>query len=398
MSQNQVYCADHPEVIGAPCATCARPICNDCAAGFARGFQCHPCAVRAGHQQRRRRIATVAGATTLIAAGIGVLVMFAPAEDSAEGALASGPKPAGDELADALAEHLRLDPCNGQVLTDLTTQLAKHERHRDVLRVSYEFLARCGDYPRLRWNISYAHQQLGQYIPEAVTDTAIIADDPRDHDYWRWRAEAWSRAGLPELALADHRQAIANSDVAQMVAIGEFEQAADDAAQPCEAARARRHYVRFLGGPPVRASTRDDALLAASGQCSGEDGRGELRVTIDPATNLGSTSVKIGSAKGTFLFDPFAGTTVVSTAFAIRASLSPRSSVRPQTFAAGHQFTGLSVTADELAAGSARARDVDLLVVNDLPPNVDGILGLSFFWHFDIRVDGNVAILTAPKA
>jgi hypothetical protein len=203
---------------------------------------------------------------------------------------------------------------------------------------------------------------------------------------------------LPELALADHRQAIANSDVAQMVAIDEFVQAADAAARPCEAARARRHYVRFLGGAPVRASSGDDALVAASGQCSGEDGRGELRVAIDPATNLGTTSVKVGNAKGTFLVDPFAGTTVASTAFAIRANLPPRSSLRPQTFAAGHNFGGAPATADELAAGGARARNVDLLVVNDLPPNVDGILGLSFFWHFDIRVDGNVATLTAPKA
>ncbi len=71
----------------------------------------------------------------------------------------------------------------------------------------------------------------------------------------------------------------------------------------------------------------------------------------------------------------------MSSAFAKTAGLQPGPEV--QALGVGQMLTGRVATAD-MQVGKAKAKAVPVLVVDDVPGGVDGILGQSFFVRFKI--------------
>ncbi|HSN28482.1 MAG TPA: retropepsin-like aspartic protease [Kofleriaceae bacterium] len=285
--------------------------------------------------------------------------------------------------AEALARH----PCDDQMLRERVERFAELNRTAEALATA-ERAVGCGVGGRMPWRLAYLSQQLHQWLVTAVVTTELIAQDPSDSDFWWWRADAWMDGKLPRLALFDLRQSLANSDGDQAggFAAVRFLDAARPADELCEADRAWRYFVHALGGSP-NADMRDEhAALVRAKTCPVEAGGviGErVRVTI-------------GGVTGTFAVDPRVGTTLVSRELAAKAALDSDAKqlaigwVRRTTpsgwLEEGSPQLGEPIRLDKVTAGPVSAAGVDALVIDELPETgVDGVLGLSFLWHFQLE-------------
>jgi hypothetical protein len=396
MSEN---CLNHPDTPGAPCATCHKRYCDKCTYGSIDGFVCADCWSKQRARRLRRGVAIGVGAFVL--AGVGIAgIALTTAHDSQPLPKTAAPKPdASTDLADAYREHLHQSPCNAQVEHDLIEYLLEKDRYKEVTTDGYRYLGQCGEYGygQLIWKIGYAHQQLEQWIPDALLDAQLVIAESDDSDYWWWRGEAWSHGGFPDLAMADFRQSIALSSAADAAgfATGRIGDAAEPAKRPCEAARAWRLYRRGFSGEVDQSGLDEEARLSLTGHCDAEDGTGKATVPLDD-TGRGKATVVVGTASGAFLVDPFAGTTILSSAFAAKAGVASSSVQRGEGMYSGIRTAGAPAVAPAIAIGKAHAAQVDVLIVPDLPAGIDGVIGLSFAWHFDVVREEKSMQFAAP--
>ncbi len=307
-----------------------------------------------------------------------------------------------DQLEQDMRARLAQAPCEPRTNMNLVEHLMEEQQDDVALGDAYRSIGRCGVIGEMPWRISAMHQARHEWIAVAITTTALIDDDLRDSDFWWWRGEAWAYADHPRLALADYRQSLANSDGAQAggFATARFGTPAAAVGDRCEGARAWHYYVRVLGGEMTQDARDEYAALVRAGTCTGDDGTGRARFPIDGMTGMGGAQVTIGGASGHFRVDPAAGTTIVSRAFAARAGLAPTSpsGERASTLDGGGLASGQPARAARIDAGGASAANVDVVIADDLGPgHDDGVLGLSFLWHFDFGVDGAAITLTPPK-
>ncbi|MBV8759654.1 MAG: retropepsin-like domain-containing protein [Deltaproteobacteria bacterium] len=282
--------------------------------------------------------------------------------------------------AEALAQH----PCDEKMMRERVERFATLNRTAEALATA-ERAVGCGIGGRMPWRLAYLSQQLHQWLVTAVTTTQLIAEQPEDSDFWWWRADAWIDGKLPRLALFDLRQSLANSDGEQAggFAAVRFLDAAKPTNELCEADRAWRYYVHALGGSP-NADMRDEhAALVRDKTCP-----------VDAGGTIGErVRVTIGGVAGTFAVDPRIGTTLVSRVFAAKAALESdpkqlaigwvRHTTATGWLPVGQPQLGEPIRLDKVAAGAASAARVDALVIDELPETgVDGVLGLSFLWHY----------------
>lgn len=386
------YCVNHPgvEATGA-CDDCKQAICTKCTKGTLDGFMCPPCAHR---RYGRRKLVTVLKVVAVGGAFVGIAVVGLLA--IGRGGEPSG-KPPIDASMDALVvDSLRHDrdaaPCDRAVVRKLVTKENDLGLHADAVDDANAHLAKCDDFPRLRWDLLYALQQLGRY-PEAIKQsTLLITNDAYDSDFWWWRGEDRGRSHQEVLALADYRQSFANSQNASgsRFAASRILDVVEAAGRPCEGVFALRFFVDVHGGEIADALQAKSDVLARTAGCDAKHGTGDVSL---PAVARGPAriDVVIGGAKGRFQLDERCGTTAITAAFAAKAGVAAAGPTI-DTLAVGAIRSGPLASAD-LAIGGARATAIDVAIVDALPDGLDGVLGLSLLWRFDLET-GDYGALT----
>ena len=333
---------------------------------------CEVCARDVGRSRRTRRgiVVAVAGLVPVAAAVVYLQTRPKP------------PPPAPVEPDNVLrlqAEALAKHPCDAQMMSERVERFATLNRIPEALATA-RMAVGCGVGGRMPWRVAYLSQQLHQWLPTVVSTTELLQAEPWDSDFWWWRADAWMDGKLPQLALHDLRQSLADSSDAQaagfaavrMLDVGKATKAM------CEADRAWRYYVRVLGGEPNQDMRDEHAAVVRAKTCDDTVGSGELP---------GHVRVTVGGATGNFVIDPHVGTTQISRMFAAKAGLESDAHQLGQTVVDGRAVLGEPLQLAKVAAGPVSATGVDALVIDDLP--VDGVLGLDFLWHFAFEPSAN---------
>jgi hypothetical protein len=348
----------------------------------------------ASHPRTRRRGALLFVALALAVAA-GAVYLFTRADEEPP-----APPREMDEIETNLRASLGRDPCDPRLNLNLVDHLLLQHLDEVALADGYRALGRCGRDVAPLWRMLALHQKRNEWTGATFISTILVDRAPRDSDFWWWRGEAIANAGHPWPALADYRQSLANSDGAQAggFAVVRFGDPAAAVGDRCEGARAWRFYTDVLGGDMTQDARDGYASLVRAGTCTPEDGTGSARIAIDAMSGTGRVATTVGAATGTFEFDSAAGTTVVSRAFAARAGLVARSGERGTTFHGGALVSGQPAVAPSIAAGGATAANVDVLISDDLAPDEDGVLGVSFLWHFAVANDGDTVTLSPPPA
>jgi len=322
---------------------------------------------------RRRRLRGVAVALVLaapLAAGVAYLQTRPKAPPP--------PKQEADNVLRLQEQALKLHPCDATMLTERVDRFATLNRLPEALATARRAVG-CGVGGRMPWRVAYLEQQLHQWLPTVVSTTELIAAEPWDSDFWWWRADGWLDAKQPELALYDLRQSLANSQDAQAAgfAAARMLDAAKGADDMCEADRAWRYFVGNLHGDPDQDMRDEHAALVRAKTCEDTAGSGVLGATV---------RVTINGTTGTFKVDRGVGTTLIARMFAAKAGLESDPKLLGLALVEGRADLGEAVRVDKMTAGSVTAGGVDALVVDNLA--TDGVIGLSFLWHFTITEAG----------
>lgn len=349
---------------------------------------CNSCARAVASRRSRIRALVVLGPLALVVIGGGVYLMTRP----------KTPPPPPPAVIDAVEgfqrERLAKQPCDPETSMALVDRLFELRHWRDAAEFAKSSITSCGVIGQMRWRLAYADQQLHDYADAERVTTELIIASPSDSDFWWWRGEDFSYHAQPDAALADFRQSIALSYDAQAAqfAANRFDTPARAAHAMCEADRAWRHYAGMLGGEPSQTMRDEIAANARANTCAAELGTGRATLGAHAAVTL---SAGDATAQGTLDVDARLGTTLISREFAARAGFVVAEGARCQAVSNGKIYTG-SPAKLALRTGGASARNVDVLITDDLPGDAAGILGLSFLWHFAFAYAANDAIVLSP--
>ena len=391
------FCAIHPGVEATDrCADCKRPICNRCTKGTLDGFMCPPCAHK---RYGRRKLITglkVGGVLALVL-GVGVFGLIVVGKGSERDQEPPAPPPqTGDDI---VIEQLRKDrdatPCDQALIRKLVKEENRQEKYAFAVDDAQAHLARCDDFPRLRWDLMYALEHLQRY-PEAIKQaTLLLTRDPYDPDFWWWRGEDRGKSQQPALALADYRQSFANSEDQRRsrFAAARILDVVEAAGRPCEGVAALHFFVDVHGGELGSSLQDHDDQLDRTAGCAARRGTGNHAL---PSLARGPARVKVtvGGAQGTFQLDERCGTTVMTAAFAAKAGVAARADQLIDSIALGAIHSGVAATAG-FTIGDAQAAAVEAVVVDALPDQLDGVICLSLLWQFDLerRDDGGLSLV-----
>jgi hypothetical protein len=364
------------------CATCSKPICAQCTEGTLAGLMCPECGAKA---QARRRLMTHVkiGAVAAILVGGGVLGLVVVTRGNAA-TTPGGEKKAPTEQ-DPYIELLRKErdkaPCDADATFKLVQELNQMKRHPEAIADAELYWSKCGEFDRLKWSVIYAQHQLGKNEDALVHETDLITKDPYDSDFWWWRGEDRVKTGQAMLGLADYRQSFANSEHrnASRFAAGRIVDAAKAAGRPCEAVAAVDYFVAVHEGDRSGGFEQEVRGLDIASECAKKRGTG----TTDLPRN-DKVKVAIGGLEGTFLVDETCGTTTLSADFAKRAGVTPVQGPNIETIAAGAIRSGRLATTTMTIGGGAVAPDTEVAIVDALPDGLDGVLGISAMWKFEL--------------
>ena len=342
---------------------------------------CESCARQAARRRARVRGVLIAVVLVLVCGGVALaLSLREPAPPP------SVPVDAGDALEGFKRERLAQAPCDHDANFDLVDYLIAQKRFDVAATAAAAAVKRCGPLGQMRWRLSFSLTQLHRWREATAVTSELIAEKPQDTDFWWWRGEDHAGGNQLELALVDFRQSIANSRSPRQAefALVKLDVLADEPPQRCERARAWRYYARSLGGYYTREERAGDAACDARS-------RGRAKLPLD-----GSLTAKLGSIKADLAFDPRAGTTILSRELAKRAGITPTAGDATTTLWAQQVvISGVPAHAPQITVGGATAEDVAVLVTDD-PAAGDGVIGLSFLWHFDIATDAKHVTISAP--
>lgn len=154
------------------------------------------------------------------------------------------------------------------------------------------------------------------------------------------------------------------------------------------------HFFEDVHGGELGAQLADQLdQLDRTGGCAAKRGTGNTSL---PSLAKGPARVKatVGGVVGTFQLDERCGTTVVTAELAARAKLTPTPGPTIDTVALGAIHAGAGATAG-FALGAVRAPAVEVAIVDALPDQLDGVIGLSLLWQFDLerRADGGLTLV-----
>jgi aspartyl protease len=342
---------------------------------------CESCARRA--RQRRARIRAIVLAFALVLACGGIAVALSMHEPRKEPV----PVEAGDPLEQYKRERVAQLGCDHDANFDLVDYLIQNKRFELAATAAAAAVKKCGPLGEMRWRLSFSLTQLHRWREATAVTTELINEKPPSPIFWAWRGEDHAGGNQLELALVDFRQSIAYAtfDRAAEPALAQIDVLADEPPQRCERARAWRYYARQLGGMVAREERAGDAACDA-----GSKGRAKLVRGSNIAVKLG------GGVKADLALDPTAGTTILSRELATKAGITPTAADSTTTmWSQLTMISGQPGHAPHITVGGATAEDVSVLITDD-PAAGDGVIGLSFLWHFDITSDAKQVTISAP--
>ena len=356
---------------------------------------CEVCARRTQFTRARARALAVTGGVLAITAAVIVLLQTRPPPPAPPPA-----SPAGDPLEVFKRERLSASPCDHAAVIDLTEHLMGTARWSDALVVAQRAAVACDMHARLRTHLLVCHQRLNQWAEAGAILEEQLAEDPGDPDLWWRHGESLRYRDQNELAMIDFRQSLANSYYLRrgLGAVRGFMYAAEAVKAPCEAERAWRFYEQTLGGR-LDDEARDLVIaLDRAKTCVAERGTGRARI---PGSNQ-RVRVTLAGPSGTpttaeLILDPRAGTTMISREIAERLQLVPTAAGTTATLWSEVRLQGQPARVARMAIGSAAAVNVDLVISDDFTTGDDGVIGLSFLWHFDVADTASGVEITAPR-
>lgn len=347
---------------------------------------CQVCARHAAQRKTRTRALIVIVGAALATTGIVVFLSTRPKK------VVPPPKPAGDVLETYKRERLAAAPCDEAANIDLVEHLMIQRRWQDALDVALKSLG-CGVLGNMKERILVCRQQLLQWAEAAALIEEMIAEQPRDRDAWWWHGDTWRYRDQNELAMMDFRQSLANAYWSRgSITVRLFMYAAEPAKAPCEAYRAWRYYERELGGSIDGEARNLVAALDREKTCEPQRGTGKGRLVVGKRYKA-----TVGKATAELMVDPRAGTTLISRELAERAGLVPTSTAQTATLWSEVRINAQPARAPKLTIANLAATSVDVAISDDLATGDDGVVGLSFLWHFDMIREEEAVTLSPPR-
>jgi predicted aspartyl protease len=385
-------CYLHPEAKAASvCATCARGICEACTMAALEGNYCPSCFGRMrGSQLRRQTAILVVSGTALTAAAVLIVTLLSRSD------AVDAPVPPRHDSYDyskhtvkiaRLTEQLAKDPCNRSLTLQLADTYNLDSDYSKTVALVDDFGKRCGPWPRLLWPAVGAHERRAEWQPAVELATVLIENEPTDPDFWWWRGRDLAEQGRLVEAAADLHASMGARP--NGFAAGLLGKGAQKLGRPCEGAFAYRLLIEASGEADDDDAARGrGADLYRAGRCEAMEGQGTATLRLKPNTELYEAKVTIGKATGAFVIDEHAGYLTVTKAFAEQAGLAAAAGKTEVTvYAAGATRNAHLALATEVRMGETRAPQVDVAVVDGLPPRTDGVVGLSFLWRFQMTYD-----------
>lgn len=287
-----------------------------------------------------------------------------------------------DSLSRAYRAKLEASPCDQQAAVEAAERLNELEAYPATLALVGEVFGRCPPFGRLRWPAIVAHRELSQFDAAIVHDSALIEDDPLDHDYWAWRGDDRAKAGDAEGAHADYWVSISRAayrDTASRLVELWHERS------PCEAVRALRYHATVL---------EDEGLMEgaeALGELSSCLGTGRARISYGDR----KTDAEV-SGQGARLALAPEGITVITSTLARRAGLTLGAAT---TVLAGGELVPARLARARVALRGLAVDGARVAVVEDLPlPEVDGVIGLDWLSYFVSKKESAALLLTGRSA
>jgi predicted aspartyl protease len=390
------------------CSRCGRDICLDCEEYEAGGVHCGPCANTVRSRRMLRNLAIACTALVLMVALVLLVTRGGDDDDKKSDTTAPAASTKANKTKDgvdygryagqiaAYRKILEGEPCNKRVAVRLGEKLNTAGDYKGTLAMTKKWFAKCGELFRLLWVASYAHEQLGQFDKAAAIDTTLIEHDPRDNDFWWWRGKNYLRLKRNREAAGDFRQSIANQNLSRSsgIAVLKLARVSKDLGEPCVGAYALQYYSDAHDGDVNRRAKDLLAELHLAGNCAKVGGKGKARIVLDSKKPITRVKVRINGKPATFMVDIRSGYTVVATSVAQKLGLEASDEPALYVYTGGKLRSGARTRLATLKLEGASAKDVHALVA-DLPEGIDGVLGLSFFWRFEVLDSGDAYLLKA---
>jgi aspartyl protease family protein len=297
-----------------------------------------------------------------------------------------------------LRRYLKKEPCDRPKALELVQLMFNAGDFRGTIITSDDFITRCGKSVPLRQLTYTAHTRLSEFDLAARDVTELIESAPSNVGYRIWRGMALEAGMKPEQALADFKQAfLLQPD--QFHVANHLAGAYERQGKPCDAMLTLLEHLRT---DAEHAGSRElleriDTLEMA-GSCD-VGGKGKAVVNSKGKGGLWVEPLFNGKQRGKFLVDTGASAVVISQQFADKLGLDLSQAPTVRVLTANGPTTARVALAQSIELQEARARGVTVHVSSTLPPDMDGLLGLSFLARFEVKLDAKTGRLelSEPK-
>lgn len=281
-----------------------------------------------------------------------------------------------------LEAELVKEPCDRPKMVELEEKVLMAGDNRGVIQRADAFYARCGDYTRLRWLTHRARARLGEWDAAVDDSTKIIEDDPYNASYRVWRGLVHEERGDHEKAVEDYRQALLLTPQLTNVPLN-LAASLERLNRSCEAIapldQLLYHHPDATWAPSMRARI---AELEKRGSCGGTTG-GTARLKGDRSSFRASVQIG-GKVAGSFVVDTGASLVTLTRPLAEKLGINLASGRKILLHTANGDRYGTFTDLATVEVDGLRSTHVPAVIVDELGPGVDGLLGLSFLSRFDI--------------
>jgi tetratricopeptide (TPR) repeat protein len=230
--------------MSAQCENCERALCDPCVVYWVSSPHCIDCARKARRRRSLIAAAQIGGVLALVAAG----VVFVSTRPAAIAPLVESPN------LMQMHNKVRTERCDKQATLEYEEALIAADEPRRALEDSDAYLAKCGEWYRLRWVRYSAHEHLSEHDAAAAEAGKLMAHDPTDHDYPWWRGMAYEGMGRIDDAMRDYRRALEIQPALDRIPFN-LSTLLEQKGQFCEARQPIQQFVKyhpaFAGAPNV---------------------------------------------------------------------------------------------------------------------------------------------------
>ena len=352
---------------------------------------------------RRQRVWISVGITTGVVAAVAVAVVVMPIGNDAK----ATPKPADVKppvigpapKPDTSFDDQVIASCDPQKIENLVDVYKEERKWAAAIRAGELYQKKCPRHSKLDWDILYAEERLEHWDKAEVIVERLMKEDPTDTDFWWWRGKVRRHLGKHAAAVVDLRQSLSwSTSNSNGVQIDHLDKAATEIDRRCEAAFGLR-WLANIGMELSRSAEREMLETYFAGDCKKLDGTGELAWKSEPLKRPKITGT-INGKKLTMMIDRNLGTTLVRRSAADKLELVLDEGVPPVDVKTPTGIAPGTLAVAAVSAGKAKAADVPVAIVEELPEGIDAVIGLSFLWRFDVQLsdeDGESFKLTPSR-